>query len=201
MLMPTAKPVCDVQEMVSSLEARNGGEYSFLGVLGWFNHNLFATQGVYPPRHGCEQMAELRFSHDDHVLRFPTTLYVSMPGVDGEAKKSRHGTMEKGWPADNGDLYRVAFVLAVAKASEDRSKHARLIARLRQCANNVIVLSGNLKFLVHVDECASMSCDCDSSFVLASEPSCDPKQVTFRAEVDGEVGRMTRVYGAPTCRC
>ena len=78
---------------------------------------------------------------------------------------------EKGWRADHGDRYRVTFVVAVAKASDDKSKNARLIARLRQCANNVIVLSGNLKLVLHVDECASMSCNCDSSFVLASEPS------------------------------
>ena len=69
------------------------GGYSFLGVLGWFNHNLFATQGVYPARHGCEQMAALHFSSEDQVLRFPTTLYVSVPGLNGESKKARPGTM------------------------------------------------------------------------------------------------------------
>ena len=120
------------------LALSNGRDYNFLGHLGWFTTDKFATAGVYPHKKGCEKMLDMHFAADIAVLNDPATLVVSVFDWSSPEKLDEFYT-QRSWIADTGDIYRVAFMLAISKATHD--KNSVLLTKLVQCASNVLVYS------------------------------------------------------------
>lgn len=133
-----AVQVASIPDMYQALNT--GGEYIFLGCLGWFSMGSTATAGVYPSPKGCVAMKSLHFDGKEAEMpMFPVQLRVSVP-AGASATELEDFFNKRNWQADNGDIFRFAFMMMVVEVAQ-KPESGRQLALLRKCANNILVPS------------------------------------------------------------
>jgi hypothetical protein len=130
--------VADLGDMWMALTAAGGGEYHFLGCVGWFNHEKFATSGVFPVLKGAQALQSAHFPNEEQNLNFPVALRVSVPKCGDQAELQKFWDA-RGWQCDNADMMRMAFFLAVQQAAEANDQ--RYLTRLKKRSKNIMAPS------------------------------------------------------------